>query len=206
MSTPSQKLLSQVIIKISQTINNLQLNRTEKEVLSQIQYLDNKNGCHATNQYLSDKLGICVRQIQRIILKLKKLELIVYELFNNCGRVMRTVKDKIGDKIPNVTPPAKKSSSIYKQNKYFNKAQSAKDYKDKIHDLNMFQREDESDTDFDTRCEDRNQIGGVKIIKTYHNSNPTIRGTSGQDVKSILLDYTNKFKIKSQSLTQLIRV
>ena len=87
MSTPSQKLLSQVIIKISQTINNLQLNRTEKEVLSQIQYLDNKNGCHATNQYLSDKLGICVRQIQRIILKLKKLELIVYELFNNCGRV-----------------------------------------------------------------------------------------------------------------------
>ena len=70
----------------------------------------------------------------------------------------------------------------------------------------MFQREDESDTDFDTRCEDRNQIGDVKIIRTYHDYNPTLRVTAGQDMKSILLGYANKFKIKSQSLTQLIRV
>jgi DNA-binding Lrp family transcriptional regulator len=169
----------EIILKISEKINNLDnLNRTEKEVLSQIQYLDNKKGCEAKNQYLSDKLGICVRQIQRIIKRLKDLGYITYELVKNSIRILRGVSSVIGTKIKKVVEKGKKKggdilSSLYNNHtkKYI---KGSKDLKKTI--ITVCQLDGESDYEFDFRVSERERLYGDTTIykKEYTKSNKSI--------------------------------
>ncbi len=138
MPNLSQKLLKTVIIKISQKINNLEnLNRTDKEVLSQIQFYDNSKHCHATNNRLADDLGICVRQIQRIIKKLELLGYLVRELWDGCTRIIKTITKEIGKKEPAPKPQKTNvggddimSPNVYTQRYYY--YQQQKTYRESL--------------------------------------------------------------------------
>lgn len=64
------------------------LNGTDREMLSMIKNLDNGRGCTASNNYLSNILGISDRQVQNVLKKLKDMKLVNIILKNNTDRQM----------------------------------------------------------------------------------------------------------------------
>ena len=75
------KPITDIIIKIPAKIRKIaqehKLKRTEIEILSQLDYLNNQNGCTISNRTLSVYIDKSIPTVQRIIAKLIKLGLIV---------------------------------------------------------------------------------------------------------------------------------
>lgn len=60
----------------------------EKILLIEIDSLDKKNGCFASNEYFSKFLGITITRVSQIISKLKKMNLINLERFDGRKRIL----------------------------------------------------------------------------------------------------------------------
>ena len=181
-----------IILKINQTIKkDKNLNRTEKELLSQIQYLDNEAGCEAHNNYLADFLDKSVRTVQRIIQKLKTLGYIKYELINNFKRKLKVIVEKVGEKLDK---PAKKEGMTNWRKGYAKVA----GYIPNKSNLNLKKRnvvticqlDYESVNEFELRVSEKETLYGDTIIykKEYYCGNLT----NGTD---IFKDLYAKFKL-----------
>ena len=181
------KQITDIIIKIPEFIESIVgINRTQKELLSEVTFLDNSFGCNAKNKRLAKKLGKCVRTIQRVISSLIKLGLLTREIKLNFDRTMKSkvkdVKDSF-NKLKNKVEEAIK--------KPFKKWQKF-DPKPK-HDLDMIQRDGEELEDFEIRCKERESLGDVRIRKTYNKAKNNQNANAFLDLKQAFL-MGRKFK------------
>ncbi len=73
-----------------------EINSTEVNLLATIDSLaSTENGCFASNQYLSEKLGVSEDHIKRMLRKLKQLKLIFQVEFDGRVRTMETVWSRV---------------------------------------------------------------------------------------------------------------
>ena len=68
----------------------------EKVLLTEINSLDNENGCMAGNRYFADFFGISQRQIREHISKLFQMGLIKVEIINRNRRIIRMEEKLLG--------------------------------------------------------------------------------------------------------------
>jgi predicted transcriptional regulator len=163
------------IIKIPEFIKNLlDLNFTDKLVLSQIDYLNNDKGCTIKNNTLAAYVGKEKRTIQGIVKKLIDLGYVARTLVNGFERTLTTTFDKISKPLEKVAETTKElvqggvkllHGGVQKMHDIYNKKQYKSFYKKS---LNMYQRDDETIAEFETRCSERNKEGDVNIIKGYN--------------------------------------
>ena len=182
-----------IILKINQTIkSDKNLNRTEKELLSQIQYLDNEAGCEAHNNYLADFLDKSVRTVQRIIQKLKTLGYIKYELVNNFKRKLKVIVEKVGEKLDKIV----KKEGMTKWQKGYAKSSGYISSKSNLNlkkrnEVTICQLDNESITEFDARVSEREALyGDTTIYKKEYNRNNSSTGLSLDVIKDLYAKFS----------------
>lgn len=200
----------QIHIHIPTEINSLtNLNRTQKECLSQIDYLNNnpEKGCYATNANLAAYLQKHPRTVQRAIKALQDLGLIVVTLEKHFKRSIKTTFEKIQVVAKQVTETilegvrhsvvggATFCRDIYN---YKNKYKSFSIGKGGISktEVSKYQLDGESNIDFDNRCKESEALG--VIVKKYYTQN--IKSSSKVSKKGLNLSIRDSliaFKLKS---------
>lgn len=73
----------------------------DKGILMEIDSLDNKDGCKASNEYLADFCGCSDSNVSKTITLLKNLGYIYQESFDGRTRVLRSNLGKLYDRLPN---------------------------------------------------------------------------------------------------------
>lgn len=99
--------------------------------------------------------------------------------------------------LPQIYEKVKKQLSKAYSKKMKKNGQPKKDKDKDKHDLNMFQRTGESIEDFEARCDQREALGDVRIVKEYRNEASNNLAKSKEQllsVKNLLQRYTNKDK------------
>lgn len=171
------KTINDIIIKIPKYINKLAgLNRSDRECLAQLDFLNNDDGCTASNKHLGAYLDKHHRTVQTIIAKLRDLGHITVTIINKYKRIIKTNFEKITK--PALKPSPDQQEGTAKQRGRYgerppyitSKSNSKSLYK---RSLNMYQGNKETIADFEARCEERNQLGDVNIIKGYNKRNNT---------------------------------
>jgi hypothetical protein len=180
------KTINDIIIKIPKYINKLAgLNRSDKECLAQLDYLNNDTGCTATNKHLAVYLDKHHRTIQSIIAKLRDLGHITVEIISRYKRIIKTTFEKITKPLQKSSPDqqegtAKQRGRYGERPPYIiNKSNNKSFYK---RNLNMYQGNHETIEDFEIRCSERNSQGDVNIIKGYNKKmNTKLNNTTNID-------------------------
>ena len=207
------KPITDIIIKIPAKIRKIaqehKLKRTEIEILSQLDYLNNQNGCTISNRTLSVYIDKSIPTVQRIIAKLIKLGLIVSDIIDHYQRTIKTTFEKVSKKLEEIKEnikdnlgqndiPPYHNKTIYhnkKQFKSFNQNE-IKGYQ-KI-ELKIYQQDHESTKDFEARCVESGNRPGVIVVRSYKldktPSNKTI------STKEQLKNAFNKFKLSCQNV------
>ena len=89
MSDNNKPQIENVVIKISRYVSSLDLTSSEKMILGKIQYFESEEDYAITNEQLCEEIGVSRRQIQRILMNLKTLGYITYELEENHKRRLK---------------------------------------------------------------------------------------------------------------------
>lgn len=66
------------------------LSAVDKVLLAEIHYLDNEDGCYASNEYLAKFLQVSISTISRSISKLRKEGFIGLQCFNGRNRFLKS--------------------------------------------------------------------------------------------------------------------
>jgi hypothetical protein len=169
------KTINDTIIKIPKFINKLAgLNRTDRECLAQLDYLNNEDGCTATNKHLGSYLDKHHRTIQTIIAKLRDLGHITVKIISRYKRIITTNFEKLSKPLQKPSPDqqegtAKQRTRYGETPPYITSKSNKKSLCKKS--LNMYQGNKETIAEFEARCDQRNQLGDVNIIKGYNKRN-----------------------------------
>jgi hypothetical protein len=170
------KTIKDIIIKIPAKIAKIakehKLNRTETEALAQVDYLNNGDGCTATNAYLGVYIGKTSKTAQRVIAKLITLGLVTAKYINKFKRILTTTFEKVTEKLVEAVKEVghfvhkitSKCGDIFtykKQSKSFNN-QEIKGYQ-KI-ELKVYQYDHETKEQFEARCnESRDRLDVIVV-------------------------------------------
>ena len=73
---------------------NEELTALEKVIFVEIDSLDNKDGCWASNEYLARFCQCSIPKITQVVKKLKDMNFIEVTNFDGRHRVIRVIKDK----------------------------------------------------------------------------------------------------------------
>ncbi|TGK45915.1 helix-turn-helix domain-containing protein [Leptospira bouyouniensis] len=96
-------------------IENLKLSHSQTRLLAEIVSLHEKDGCFASNKYLSEILGLKTDTVSRLISELKKRGLLVQTGFDGRRRFLKPIYPKVNEETElekNPTQEKKKEAGI----------------------------------------------------------------------------------------------
>lgn len=203
------KTINDIIIKIPKYINKLAgLNRSDRECLAQLDFLNNEDGCTATNKHLASYLDKHHRTIQTIIAKLRDLGHITVTIINRYKRIITTNFEKLTKSLQKPCPDqqegtAKQRTRYGETPPYITSKSNNKSlYK---RSLNMYQGNKETIAEFEARCDTRNQLGDVNIIRGYNKrNNNTLKHNTTANIDNNTDNTTNSTNMIQRMKAQMI--